>query len=220
MSTATQERLREELGERLQGAAGAGADPEGALAAYAVVARVDVAAYVAGAVEFAAGLEPPLAEAWLGAFTRTVFLAGDPVRIAARHRARQLAPDGSVGWFGPAEPDSLRGLRLLLKGLEAPALPPLPERVAVGDPGAGERPVLYLDTTGTGLADYLIHLNHLACEAAIAGLLVPGAALEVRHVEGIGDATGPFAATRVMPEPGGEARLRRYAALTAPGAPA
>jgi hypothetical protein len=211
MSAVSQDRLREELDSRLRLGAGGG---EGArtLAAFVVVARVDLPSYVAGAIEFAAGLKPPLAAAWLGAFTRTVFLAGDPVRIAARHPARQLAADGSAAWFGPADGDLFRGLRLLLKAFEAPLPPPFPERVVLDDRGPGKRRLLYVDVGSIGMEDYLIDLNHLVCEATIAGLLAPGAALELRHVEGIDDATGPFARTRVVA--GEEGALRRRAALT------
>jgi len=217
MTAIAQERLRDELEARLRSLGAA----EGArdLTAFVVVRQVDVARYVAGAIQFAADLKPTLADSWLEAFTRTVFLAGDPLRIAARYPARQLAADGSAGWFGPADGDSLRGLRLLLRSFEAPVLPPLPDRVLLGDHSAAGGRQLYVDTAGIGMADYLIHLNHLVCEATIAGLLVPDMQLELRHVERIGDSTGPFACTRVAVEGDGKERLRRYAALSAEGLP-
>jgi|GEM_PF-3135736 len=213
MNAVAQEHLREELESRLRLGAAAGSG-EGAttLSAFVVVRRVEPGPYIEGAIEFAGGLEASEAAAWLGAFTRTVFLAGDPLRIAARHPARQLAADGSAGWYGPAEGDSFRALRLLLKAFEAPTLPALPERVPLGGRGVAGKRVLYVATGAIGMADYLIHLNHLVCEATIAGLLAPGAALELRHVETIEDAAGPFACTRVADE--GEGTLRRFAALS------
>lgn len=216
MSAVPQGLLREELESRLRLGAAAGAGEEGTLSAFAVVGRVKVASYVAGAIEFATGLEPAEAGAWFGAFTRTAFLAGDPLRVAVRHPARQLAADGSVAWYGPAAGGLFKPLRLLLKSFEAPLLPPLPDRLVLGDRRTGERRLLYVATAAVGMADYLIHLNHLVCEATIAGLLAPGAALELRHVETIGDSTGPFLLTRVASETGGT--LRRYAALAQEGA--
>lgn len=211
MSAVSQDHLRGELERRLSLGAAAGGGEVGTLSAFVVVERVEPAAYVPAAIRFAAGLERPLAAAWLGAFTRTVFLAGDPLRIAARHPARQLAADGSAAWFGPAEPDSLRGLRLLLKAFEAPRLSSLPDRIEIGDPAAPRRR-LYVATAAIGMAEYLVHLNHIVCEATITGLLGPGSALELRHVERIEDSRGPFACSRVVA--GEEGQLRRCAALT------
>lgn len=213
MSAISQDHLRGELERRLRlGAAAGGGEDVRTLSAFVVVERVELTSYVAGAIRFAAGLEQPLAAAWLGVFTRTVFLAGDPLRIAARHSARQLAADGSAAWFGPTEAGSLRGLRLLLKAFEAPRLPPLPDSIEIGDPLAPKRRRLYVATAAVGMAEYLVHLNHIVCEATITGLLAPGAALELRHVERIDDARGPFACSRVVG--GEEGELRRCAALT------
>jgi len=216
MSAVSQDHLRGELARRLRLGAAAGGEEGRALSAFVVVERVEPAAFVDGAIRFTAGLDPALAEAWLGTFTRAVFLAGDPLRIAARHPARQVAADGSAAWFGPAVADSLRGLRLLLKAFEAPQLPPLPDRVELGDPRADERRLLYVATAGIGTAEYLVHLNHVVCEATIAGLLAPGTALELRHVERIEDSRGSFACSRVVADEDGE--LRRCAAVAWEGA--
>lgn len=218
MSSLPQGALQQAVADRMR-ALGA-LKPEGGvatepdLAALVVVKDVNLPAFVRGAIQFAADLDDELAGAWQRGFTRTVFLAGDPERIRERYRPDHLSAGCAFGWFVPEAPSGRQGLRRLLKLFEAPEMPATqPGTIAVGGDAGAARWLLYVDTAGVGMDRYLVHVHHLLCEATLRGTLGREDELEVRHVEGIGAAAGPFAHMRVAPEAGDETRLRLYAAL-------
>lgn len=210
-----QEALRRELEARL-GERGDIGDQT----VVAVVREVDLAAYAGGALAFALGLPPERAAAWAASLTRTVFLAGDPARIARRHPADRVAPGGSAAWFGPGRAADYEGLRLLLRAFEGEApVPPLREPVRLAVPGRADGDVprklrLHLDAAGLPWREHLVHLNHALCEAALEGDLRPGDHLELTHDPAPGP---PWLHARVGTDPRDKGRLRLFAALAPAG---
>jgi hypothetical protein len=173
----TQELLRAKLVSRIAQAA-ATAPPD--FCAAVVIHDVDAEAFLTGTLEFAAGIPRAVSEQWYRAFTRTLFFAGDPKRWEPDH----VSPDGAIGWHWPRRTRRFetmsRALRLFRGPMPLPGLPPMlhlggPESVAV----------LRISTDALSTADYLIHTNHLLCEAALCGLLRAGDPLRVEHVDRI-----------------------------------
>jgi hypothetical protein len=218
MAVLSQELLQEELSARLSDiqsvdlSEGDATDP-GELAVFVVVREVDMRAFLRSAIDFASQIPPDLAQAWYRSFTRTIFLAGDPSRIRERHRPGHVSADGMLAWFGPLRPESYQGLRRLLKIFDAPAMPALPDGIAVGASNRATRWRLYVDTAAIGMDEYLVHVHHLVCEATIRGLIGLEDRIEVRNLERIESSTGPFAYTRVAADGGDDTRLRLYAGL-------
>ncbi len=203
-----QEVLRRELAARL-----ATAGELGDQAVVAVLREVDLAAYVEGALAFASALDAEQAAGWTASLTRTLFLAGNPAHLAARHRPDHVARGGGAAWFGPGRPDDYQALRLLLRAFEGegqvPALDePVRVRVPGGDGGPHRR--LHLDVEAMSWQEHLVHLNHAVCEAALAGDLPPGATLELTHDPA---PEPPWLHARVGTDPRDSERLRLFAAL-------
>lgn len=207
----TQEFLRAKLVCRLDHA-GAGAPPD--FCAAVVIRDLDTEAFLAGTLEFAARVPPVSAEPWYQAFTRTLFFAGDPARWEPSH----LSPDGAIGWHGPARARRFEGMSRALRLFRGPSpLPGLPPVLQLGGPQSVA--VLWVATAGLPTADYLIHTSHLLCEASLCGLLLPGDALRVEHVDSIDVETAfryPEKKTlwRIAETQRGSGELRLHAYLT------
>lgn len=97
------------------------ADGDEAYLAVAVVRRFEPANWIRDTCRFALGLAPDQAAAWRHAFTRTVFLAGNPDNLGDRFAFDHVAEDGSSAWFGPAPASASAGIRRLLKLFQAAA---------------------------------------------------------------------------------------------------
>ncbi|GAA4904274.1 hypothetical protein HD597_003370 [Nonomuraea thailandensis] len=180
----------------------------------AVLRAFDPATFAADAYRFAATLPDARGRPWYAAFTRTIFLAGDPRNLADRHPFDHLSPDGSIAWYAPAPLSSREGLRRLLRpfrglrGLTAP----LTEEVPLGNGNTTAR--LDVPVAGLPLEDYLVHVNHLIAEAALDGLLPGTGRLLLRHLPAAPPPAAHYTRIRVVPDPGSPARLRACAYLT------
>ncbi|MPY50110.1 DUF6182 family protein [Streptomyces acidicola] len=200
--------------------AAASEDPK--VLAVCVLRGFDLPAWLGETYAFARRVGHEAAAAWRHDFTRTVFLAGNPVNLRERFDFDHVADDGSTAWLGPAPAEHSTALRRLLKLFPATAeLPALPGTVVElpADGPAGDRaPVhreLYLATAGLTIAACLVHLHHLVSEAVLDGLLGPGDRLTLRPVPHLVGVTGPFAALRIGTSHGQPHQLRAYAALSA-----
>jgi hypothetical protein len=197
-----------------------GEPPETTTVVVAVVRRCDLADLIAGAAGFAAGLSTQEAADWRRAFTRTVFLAGNPVNLSRRYDFAHVAPGGSIAWTRPALAPSFALLRRLLKAYpagRAADTAPGPDVVLPGPPvAAPARRELYLATAGMSIVDCLVNVNHLVAEATLSGLIRPGDRIAVRPVPRLVGATVPFHALRADADPLDGGRLRAVAGLTAP----
>jgi hypothetical protein len=226
----SQDLLREELARRVEAArtglgptAGRPPDDSASIAAIVVVRDVDVMAFVIGALTHALGLPAPAQDAWLRAFTRTLFLAGNPDRLERRHPADHRSPDGAIGWYAAAPPSAYLGLRRLLRTFDGPRMPAdAPSVVGLRVPGCGAAPArarrLFVDVHGLGIAQYLVHVHHSVCEAAMRGLIGRGDALELVHVQEIDESVGRWEYARVHVDHRDDRRLRLYACLSEPRA--
>jgi hypothetical protein len=197
--------------------AGAAADPapDGPSAAV-VMRRFDAPGIGGSALRFAAELDPARRQPWLRAFTRTVFLAGNPANLRRRFAFTQVAPDQSIAWCGPGPAEELTGLRRMLKLFPAGRLS-LPAEVPLRVPGAGRGDLRRLDVATAGLttASYLVHVNHALAEAVLTDLLRPGDRVVLRHVPDLDEpALRAAAAIRVHRDLADPALLRAYACLS------
>lgn len=193
------------------------AELEAELAVVCVVQRLDLVSLIRGTCAFAAALTGDQVDGWRAAFTRTVFLAGNPRNLSDRFAFRYVDPDGAAAWTDPSAPGALAPLRRLLRLFHCSGtLPMAPPSVTV--PGQGTRePVrhdLYLATADVSAADGLVHLGHLLTEAVFDGLISGGDQLVVRQVPRIVGVTEPFAALRASTDPACPDRLRAYAGLS------
>ncbi|TLS44718.1 hypothetical protein FE633_19050 [Streptomyces montanus] len=192
----------------------------------AVVREPDLPRWAAQTCAFALALEPARARAWRRAFTRTLHLAGQPLRLAERFRFARVAPDGSVGWTDPLPEADTLPLRRLLKAFagtqelspRAPATVQVPHPFEASAPRCAPRtPVhrdLYYATARVTVAEGLIHLNHLLAEAVMDGLIGPGDRLTLRPVPRLAGYERTFAAARVEADVHRPRTLQIYAALT------
>jgi hypothetical protein len=192
------------------------------LYAIVVIRDLDPVAFVRGALEFVHHIPEPLRHPWYRTFTRTLFFAGNPQTVAERFECSHLADGGEIGWFGPGEHDDYLGLRRMLRLLRGPGPPPnLPATFELTVPGAKPRAssaVLRIATDGVSTREYLVHVNHTVCEAALRGLLTPGDKLAVSHVDELDpaeDLDPERAHLRIAEDPRRSGRLRLYARLDA-----
>jgi len=194
--------------------------PETAAMVVCVVRRFDPVSLIRASCAFVAGLTPTQVSQWRRAFTRTIFLAGNPRNLVDRFAFAHLGEDGATAWTRPSTMDELATLRRLLKLYDGPRhLPRRPvARVAVpGQSTVDRAPVrrdLYLSTDGVSAADCLVHLNHLLAEAVFDGLIAAGDELTLRQVPRLIGITEPFEALRVGIDRSGPHRLRAYAGLS------
>ncbi|MFI6037212.1 DUF6182 family protein [Streptomyces sp. NPDC051315] len=185
-----------------------------------VIGDLDLAHWARDTCAFALGLPPGPAAAWRASFTRTVFLAGNPRNLRDRFAFAHVGDGHRTAWTAPGPAADTASLRRLLKLLHAPAgLPPAPaEHIGVpGAPRPGRAPArhgVYLATAGCGVAEALVHLNHLLVEAVLDGLIAPGDHLTLHRVPRIVGLPRPAVRVRAVPEPHLPGRLRAAAALT------
>jgi hypothetical protein len=206
---------------------------EPTLSAFAVLRELDPAGVAGAVAAFTAGLPAGARSRWRQAFTRTVFLTGNPANLADRFTFDHVAEDGAVALTGPHEPAAVLGLRRLLPLVVDGDLPPLPSGDTVrvpGRPPAG-RPAhswrVTVATAGVGTAGYLVHLGHVVAEAVLDGHIHPGDRLLLRHVPRLlredavtlraGEAAtlpvGDAVTLRVHADRHDPTRLRAYAAV-------
>jgi hypothetical protein len=235
--TGTQELLRGEVARRIRGFrpdVAARVDlstTEGLLAAQdditgadsltvVVMRRFELLPWLRETCRFASTVDPVRAQAWRRAFTRTVFLAGNPHNLRHRFTFDHVAPDESAAWSGPAPAGTTTTLRRLLRTFDCSGEPPSQPPVTVTVPGArdGERrPVrrgLYVATAGVTIADCLVHLNHLLVEAILDRLVAAGDELVLRQLPRLPGVPARFASLRVGVERTRPDRLRAFAGLT------
>ncbi|MFE6667647.1 DUF6182 family protein [Streptomyces sp. NPDC057697] len=150
-----------------------------------VMADLDAATFIAGAADFALGLPADLGEGWYRAFTRTVFLAGRPATVAARHPGGRTTAGAPYAWYGPARRGELRSLSRLLRAFDGPApmdvaTGPMTVTVPGGQP-SGHVVDAAVAIGGVSTGAYLVHVHHLVAEAALRGLIRRGDTLRVDH---------------------------------------
>ncbi|MFB6536326.1 DUF6182 family protein [Streptomyces noursei] len=189
--------------------------------AVCVLRDFDLPAWVRATCAFAARVEPSAAANWRRDFTRTVFLAGNPVNLTDRFAFDHVADDGSAAWQGPADAGASTALRRLLKlfdgAAELPTRPSTVVRVLADRERRGRAPVrreLHVATAGVTIANCLVHLNHLLVEAVADGIVGPGDELVVRQAPWLPASAGPFAALRIDGTSERPDHLRAYTALT------
>jgi hypothetical protein len=194
-------------------------DPEDGLAAVAVLIRFDPSRLAESALRFAVEVDPDRRGPWLRAFTRTIFLAGNPTNLRDRFNFAQVAADRSIAWCGPAPAGEFTGLRRMLKLFPGGQLV-VPDELPLRVPGRGRGDAgvrrLFVATRGLTVASYLVHLNHALVEAVLTDLLRPGGRVLVQHVPDIDDAALHAAdAIRVHRDLADPLLLRAYACLSA-----
>jgi hypothetical protein len=227
--TLTQEVLRHQVAHRIRVARPDLADREISLAGMrhevaapaetetavvCVLRRLDLATFIAGTCAFAATLPADRVVDWRHAFTRTVFLAGNPDNLRDRFPFHHADPGGEIAWTAPAPLREHAPLRRLLRLFDGGGALPPAVTVRVPGPGAGDgEHDLYLASTGVTVGESLVHLGHLLAEAVFDGLVAGGDRLAVRPVPCLLGLTGPYEALRVAEDPHDPDRLRAYAAL-------
>jgi hypothetical protein len=192
------------------------------VAAIAVLDHFDLTTFVRSALEFAFGVSPADRDVWFRAFTRTLFLAGNPSNLTERFSFDHIAADGSVAWFGPTSTEQSNGLRRLLKlfdgdvDLDPPAelTMEVPGRTDAASSTIAQTFQLHLATAGVTLAQYLVHLNHVLAEAVLTNVVKPGDRLVIHHVPRIDSAVAPYSVLRVHLDNHDPTRLRAYASLS------
>ncbi|HEU5475258.1 MAG TPA: DUF6182 family protein [Actinophytocola sp.] len=180
-------------------------------AVVAVVRRFDLVSWVRGTVAFAAGLNRRRAQEWRRAFTRTVFLAGNPANLTTRFDFAHVAETGAMAWTAPASAAAHRPLRRLLRTFPGTRDLTLGGDVVIDLPGEPPaepmRRVLHLAGSGLTVAGALVHLGHLLVEAVLDGAISPGDRLTVRQLPRLVGVPGPFDALRVGVDPADPDRL-------------
>ncbi|GAA1032774.1 hypothetical protein GCM10009557_32330 [Virgisporangium ochraceum] len=192
------------------------------VAAIAVLRRFDPEVFVRSAVAFAAGVHGTRRDAWFRAFTRTIFLSGNPANLRGRFTGDHLCDDGSMMWFAPVPPDASLGLRRLLKRFDGGGEPVVPATLTTDLPGPASGTVhrLEIATAGLTVGDYLVHVNHVLAEAVLTRVIRPGDRLDLSHAPRIGHGGPPYSMLRVHHDTADHARLRAYVALSAGSRPA
>ncbi|QQQ79540.1 hypothetical protein IOD16_14740 [Saccharothrix sp. 6-C] len=195
-----------------------GARPADAPLTAVVMRNFAVQPWIRATVAFALTVPPERAARWQRAFTRTVFLAGNPANLAARYRFDHVADDGSAAWLGPRPEAESAALRRLLKLYTAPRpfgdVAPGPAAVAVPGPPSGRVLGLHVATVGITVSTGLVHLNHLLVEAVFDGAVGAGDLLLPRFAPRLTGLRPPYAALRVGPDPEVPHRLRAFACLS------
>ncbi len=186
------------------------------LTATVVLRGLEPGRFAAAARAFVDRLDGAAREAWHREFTRAIFLVGDPRRLAARFRFDHVSADGACAWMAPAPASRHESLRRLLRPLRTERRFAPPARVTVGG-GRGRAVRLWIAMRGLRPEDYLVHLHHALCEAAIEGALQPDERLELAHVEALDDLPDATVYLRVHRDRERADQLRLYAALEVTG---
>ncbi|MCC3774879.1 DUF6182 family protein [Streptomyces sp. UNOB3_S3] len=188
----------------------------------AVVHRFDLDRWIRSTCGFALGLDPERAEAWRRSFTRTVFLAGNPLHLRDRFSFASVADDASAAWTPPGPAAATTGLRRLLRLFTGSA--PLSGHSGITveiptAPGRAHRPpvhrVLYLAAAADRtVAGALVHLNHTLAEGVLDGLIAPGDRLTVRLLPRLAGVLGELEQVRVVTDARSPDRLMAAAGLS------
>jgi hypothetical protein len=188
---------------------GAAVAPAPEVAVIVVLADFDPARFVRGALEFAFSLPPKAASAWMRAYTRAIFLAGNPANLTGRFTFRRTAASGRMAWIGPADPRRHTGLRRLLRPFNGTTPLDLPTRLDLDVPGGaptGNASDLYIPT-GQTIDRYLVDVHHTVAEATLRGMLRRGDRLRLRHVPSLDPLTSRPEYARVLPAADDPTRL-------------
>ncbi|MFH8973758.1 DUF6182 family protein [Streptomyces sp. NPDC017890] len=216
----TQQHLAEHAERRVRAAHAGPAPGQGRTAVTVVLRRFAPTTFAQSAVGYALNLPDTLSEPWLRAYTRTVFLSGNPDNLRARFAFHHVSADGAMAWTLPEDTAEAPPLRRLLRLFPAADLPPLPARIDIPprtDTGPDARTArLDVVTTRVSLADYLVHVHHALTEAVLTGLIGADTGIVLRHLPRLDPAEGPYAMLRVVPDrDAADGRLRACAGVTA-----
>jgi len=227
--TATQSALRERLGQRLaasgvsleealadRGEALPGDAPEGRLEALLIVRGLALEPLARAAVAFARALAPDLKTAWHRQFTRTQVLAGNPGALQARFPLTLVASDGSAAFVAPAPARSHQALKRLLRSLRTlgPGGASVATEVHIAAASPGGRALrLSVAALDLPVERYLVHLNHLLCEAVLEGHLTAQDGLSIVHVQRLEALPAAALVARVHRDEANPERLRLYGVL-------
>ncbi len=178
------------------------------LCGYLVLRAFDLETYCKTTLMFLARQTPDRLEQWQKSFTWTAFLAGNPRHLSAFTFAA-VAPGGTLGWALLADARTRTQLERLLKRLKTAQPVNLPPKVHLSGSGEGSRKVrICLAIADLRLEEYLVHLNHLVCEAFIAGQLRAEDAIELVHVARIDALEHEPAQLRIHRDPTREKTLQ------------
>lgn len=154
--------------------------------AFLVLRSFELETYLRATFAFLEAQSDERLDAWARCFTRTVFLVGRPRQLAAAFPFGHLADDGSMAWLLSDDPKEQTRLLRLLQRLKTSGEASLPESFTdapeQGGVAESRRVRAWIASTGLPLEDYLIHLNHLVCEAYLSGALRREDPLTLTHV--------------------------------------
>jgi hypothetical protein len=192
--------------------------PESRLEALVIVRRLALDHFSRAAMAFAGDLAPEEKTAWYRQFTRTQFLAGNPGALQTRFALTVVASDGSAAFVAPAPAPLHQPLKRLLRPLRTAgpvgALVESEVRVAFPSPGGRARR-LWLGMQDLPVERYLVHLNHLLCEAVLEGHLTARDGLSIVNVQRLEALPAAALVTRVQRDEADPERLRLYGLLEA-----
>jgi hypothetical protein len=175
------------------------------IAVVTVLADLDPEQFLRGTFEFARRIPAELGDPWYRAFTKTLFFAGNPRHLADSLPYDHVTTDGAIAWLGPCGRKQYRGLSRLLRLFRGPGPIPGPPATLTltmpGGPPSGRTATLLIATAEVSAAEYLIHVNHILCEATLCGLIGAGDQMRVRHL----DELDP---DELLPELDGDRHLR------------
>jgi len=86
--------------QRLAGMPGAGSVAVPEVCVAVVVRTLDPETFLRGTVEFASAVPDELRDPWYRAYTKTLFLAGDPRHLPERFGGEHVAGDGAIALYG------------------------------------------------------------------------------------------------------------------------
>lgn len=185
-----------------------------------VIRELEIIQFVAGTLDFASAIPEPMRQPWYRGFTKTLFFAGNPDSLESRFDFDHLSAGGSLGWIGPAKRRAQRDISRMLRLFEAPARPASPATTTfkVGAANGGRSTTLQVATARVAAQEYLVHVNHVICGAAIRGLLSPGDSVRLVHtdelaISSMGERERRTGELRIAPDAGHPESLRLYAAL-------
>jgi hypothetical protein len=195
------------------------------IAAIAVMRDFDPVAFARSSLAFAFALPEEWRNDWFRAYTRTIFLAGNPANLEARFPFQHVTDDGSHAWLGPAPPPVAMTLRRLLVLFRSDSVLRLTNEFTVAAPLVAEsepaetppRRYIYVGTAGLSASDYLVHLNHTLAESVLLGLIAPGSVVTIRHVPRLHSCREEMAWLRVHRDNSDASRLRAYAGVSLSG---
>lgn len=187
-------------------------------AAIAVVRRFDLERWVRGTVAFAMGLDRTLAARWRQSFTKTLFLAGNPVNLAERFAFDQVDDTGMTAWIAPAPAAAHLPIRRLLRAFVGSRQVTMDGEVVVDLPGGPVaepvRRVLCMVGPGPTVTQTMINVTHLLVEAVLDGVVGPDDRLTLRQVPRLIGVGSRFDALRVDVDPTDPGRLHALMGLT------